>query len=470
MGKKIIMGVMPEETKVAIIENGTLSDLIIERSEKHNIAGNIYKGKVKNVLLGMQAVFVDIGQERNAFLYTGDLNKAANITVGQEIVVQVVKEAIGDKGPRATTDISLAGRYVVLLPYGDYIGISKRIESQERERLKSVVEGLKPKGIGLILRTAAQGKSCVELGKDIEFLLNTWKAVTARIKLAAVPALLYRDVDLVIRIIRDYLDENTAEIIIDNKDSYSRIKELLSYSAQFQPQVKLFHSEEDIFSFFNLTAELNKVNDRRVWLNCGGYIVIDHTEALTVIDVNTGKFSGGVNLADTVFQTNCEAADEIARQLRLRDIGGIIIIDFIDMNNEEHKKTILEVLALKLKSDRTKTTVVGLTGLGLLEMTRKKIRPNLEGLLYNECSNCRGKGFVQSPETVAIAIKRSLRANKVKNTLGRALLIQANPKVIEFLTKNEEFLILQREMGKTVNVEPVAEMHPEAFAVFLDKS
>ena len=470
MGRKIIIGVMPEETKIAITENGILSELIIERNEKNNIAGNIYKGKVKNVLPGMQAVFVDVGQEKNAFLYTGDLNNDTNITVGQEIIVQIVKEAIGDKGPRVTTAISLAGRYVVLIPYGDYIGISKRIESQERERLESIAEGLKPQGIGLILRTAAQGKSCAELGKDIEFLTNTWKTVAARIKLAAVPDLLYRDVDLVIRIVRDYLDENTDEIIIDNNDSYSRMKELLSYSAQFKPQVKFFRSDEDIFSFFNLTAELNKLNDRRVWLNCGGYIVIDHTEALTVIDVNTGKFSGGVNLADTVFQTNCEAAGEIARQIRLRDIGGIIIIDFIDMNNEEHKKAILEVLAAKLKIDRTKTTVLGLTGLGLIEMTRKKIRPNLEGLLYNECPNCRGKGFIQSPETVAIAIKRSLRANKVKNTLGRALLIQANPKVIEFLSKNEEFLLFQREIGKTVNVEPVAEMHPEAFAVFLDKS
>ena len=479
MKKTIIANVMPEETRMALLEGGELTEVSVERSESGHIVGNIYKGKVKNVLPGMQAVFVDIGRDKNAFLYVGDLQPGGSVrenpTAGQDIVIQIVKDAIGAKGPRATTHLTLPGRYVVLMPTVDYIGISRRIEdNEERERLRQLAEQVKPDGMGIIVRKVAEHRGPEELTKDVEYLLNVWNTMKLRSQRAAAPVLLYRDVDLVIRIVRDYLSADVEEFILDNREAFGRVGDLLQFcSPELLPRIHLFAGgpdNEDIFAHYGVNTEIAKLGDRRVELKSGGYLVIDYTEALTVIDVNTGKFVGKTNLADTVLQINLEAAAEIARQLRLRDIGGIIIIDFIDMDREEDQAAVLRSLEEKLKQDRTKTNLVGLTGLGLVEMTRKKARQNLEGMLYCDCPVCEGRGRLQSPETVVIGIKRQLRKiSSQARSNGGCLVIEAHPKVTELLLAQGEPEHLSLELSRAIRISPVVAMHPEVFSILWEK-
>jgi ribonuclease G len=478
MAKTIVVNITPEETRMAIFEEKELMEVSIERTKSGHTVGNVYKGKTKNVLPGMQAAFIDIGQEKNAFLYIGDtLPPGAaeaiadtSLTVGKDVLVQIVKDAIGTKGPRATTHLTLPGRYVVLMPTVDYIATSRRIASEEeRIRLKKIVEQVRPEGVGVIVRTMAEGKSEEDLQKDIEYLYNLWKALSARAKRAASPILLYRDVDLVIRIARDYLSSDVEEFIMDNQEAYGRVCDLLKYtSPELLKSVKLYQGKEDIFSHYGLDEELNKVGQRSVSLKSGGYIVIDKTEALTVIDVNTGRFVGSTNLADTVFQTNLEAAAEIVRQIRLRDIGGIIIIDFIDMDKEEHKQAVVEALEEKFKRDRTKTNVVGFTGLGLVEITRKKARKNVEGVLYSECPCCEGRGRVQSPETVVINIWRKMRNVMVQSRRQGRLVIQVHPLVAMAMKSQGEVNRMEQELACSLRIEALPEMHPEIFSILLE--
>lgn len=480
MTKTIIANIMAEETRMALVENGQLAEVSIERSESGHIVGNIYKGKIKNILPGMQAAFVDIGRDKNAFLYLGDVlprlapdgaQKQQTVTAGQELVVQIVKDAMGTKGPRVTTQITLPGRFVVLMPTVDYVGISRRIASEtERERLRQVAEKVRPQGMGLIVRTVAQDKSEEDISKDIAYLLNFWKSLSARAKRSSVPALLFRDVDLVIRIVRDYLSPDVAEFILDNREAYGRVCDLLNFSSpELVPRVQLYQGQEDIFSFYGISEEIEQIAKRRIWLKCGGYIVIDHTEALTVIDVNTGKFVGRTSLSDTVFQTNLEAAAEIARQIRLRDIGGIIIIDFIDMDKEEQKKSVLSTLEQKVKEDRTKTNILGLTGLGLVEMTRKKARQNIDQFLYSECPCCEGRGRIQSAETVAIHILRKLRHLVSRQHVKGNLVVQVHPRVAEVLQRKGEKERFEQELARTITIEVVTSLHAENFSILSGK-
>lgn len=475
MAKTIVVNIMPEETRMALLEDGELLEVSVERTHSGNVVGNIYKGKVKNVLPGMQAAFIDIGRDKNAFLYIGDTMPQAvaqpaipedMVMVGQDIIVQIVKDAIGTKGPRATTHLTLPGRYVVLMPTVDYIGISRRIDSsEERERLKQLAEKVRPQGMGMIVRTVAAGKTEEDLQKDIAYLHNLWNSLAARAKRSTSPTLLFRDVDLVIRIVRDYLSSDIDEFVVDNAEAFGRVCDLLKFiSPELLTKAKLYQGSEDLFTHHGLSAELEKIGQRQVWLKSGGYIVIDKTEALTVIDVNTGKFVGRTNLADTVFQTNLEAAQEIARQVRLRDIGGIIIIDFIDMELEQHKQAVLSALEDKLKRDKTKTNILGLTGLGLVEMTRKKARQNFEGLLYSECPCCEGRGRVQSPETVSINVRRELRKIAAKKRWQGALTIQVHPCVATLFNK-DELARMESEIGRALLVEAVPTMHPEAYSI-----
>lgn len=475
MAKTIVVNITPEETRMAIFEEKELMEVSIERTRSGHTVGNIYKGKTKNVLPGMQAAFIDIGKEKNAFLYIGDTlpQVAAQaiadsaLTVGKDVLVQIVKDAIGTKGPRATTHLTLPGRYVVLMPTVDYIATSRRITSEdERIRLKKLVEQVRPEGVGVIVRTMAEGKCEEDLAKDIEYLYNLWKALSARAKRAASPILLYRDVDLVIRIVRDYLSSDVEEFILDNQEAYGRVCDLLKYtSPELLHRVKLYQGKEDIFSHFGLDEELNKVGQRSVSLKCGGYIVIDKTEALTVIDVNTGKFVGSTNLADTVFQTNLEAATEIVRQIRLRDIGGIIIIDFIDMDKEEHKQAVVAALEEKFKRDRTKTNILGFTGLGLVEITRKKARQNVESMLYSECPCCEGRGRVQSPETVVINIWRKMRNIMVQPRRQGRLVIQVHPLVALAMNSQGEVSRMEQELACSLRIEALPQMNPEKFSI-----
>lgn len=478
MSQKIIVNTMPEETRMALLENGKLAEVSVERAERGHIVGNIYKGKVKNVLPGMQAAFVDISRDKNAFLYIGEVHPdvpaeatrtGMTLTTGQEIMIQIVKDAIGTKGPRATTHLTLPGRYIVLMPTVEYVGMSRRIISEtERERLKELANKVRPAGMGVIVRTMAEGKSQEDLQRDVDYLSNLWNSLLARHKLAHAPALLYRDVDLVIRLVRDYLTADVEEFVLDNRDAYGRVCDLLKYSSpELIPRIHLYQGNDDIFTHYGIAGEFDKLAQRIVELKCGGYIVIDKTEALTVIDVNTGKFVGCTNLADTVFQTNLEAAEEIARQIRLRDIGGIIIIDLIDMDREEHKQAVLETLAEKLKQDRTKTNVLGFTGLGLVEMTRKKARQNLDGLLYSQCPCCDGRGRIRSPETVTINIKRELRRISTQRKIQGRLVIQAHPRVVKVLEK-ADLTHLGQELSQSLDVEAVPGMHDEVFSILAE--
>lgn len=475
MAKKIIVNITPEETRMAVFENEEFIEVSIERTRSGHNVGNIYKGKTKNVLPGMQAAFIDIGREKNAFLYIGDtLPQVAaqaiadsTLTVGKDVMIQIVKDAIGTKGPRATTHLTLPGRYVVLMPTVDYIATSRRIANEEeRVRLKQIIEKVRPEGMGVIVRTMSEGKSEEDLQKDIEYLYNLWKALVARGKRATAPILLYRDVDLVIRIVRDYLSDDVEEFVLDHQEAYGRVCDLLKFaSPELVTRVRLYQGKEDIFTHYGLDEELNKLGQRSVWLKCGGYIVIDKTEALTVIDVNTGKFVGSTNLSDTVFQTNLEAASEIVRQIRLRDIGGIIIVDFIDMDKEEQKQAVVAALEEKFKRDRTKTNVLGFTGLGLVEITRKKARQNVEGVLYSECPCCEGRGRVQSPETVVINIWRKMRHVMSQSRRQGRILIQVHPLVAEAIKSQGELPRMEQELACSLRIESLAEMHPEMFSL-----
>ncbi|HWR30422.1 MAG TPA: Rne/Rng family ribonuclease [Negativicutes bacterium] len=476
MTKRIIVNVIPEETRMALAEDGTLLEVAVERTESDCMVGNIYKGRVENVLPGMQAAFINIGIGKNAFLYAGDifphksfqrLVEEDNLTVGAEIMIEIVKDAMGTKGPRATTHFSIPGRYVVVMPSVDYVGVSRRIESgEERARLRGLAGKIRPKGMGVIVRTVAEGHSEEELARDFQYLSNLWGALTIKAKRAKAPFLLYRDADLVVRIIRDHVKDDIDEVIIDNAEAHARMVELAKFiSPDLVKKIHLYKAKTEIFTHYAIEDEWSRLADRRVDLKCGGYLVIDKTEALTVIDVNTGRFIGHSNLADTVFRTNMEAAAEIARQLRLRDIGGIIVADFIDMQKDAHKKAVLAELEDRFKADNTKTNVLGLTELGLVEMTRKKARQTYEGTLYEGCPCCGGRGIIQSPDTLAITIRRQLRRIASKRP-GADLVVQMHPRIAERFGDKKTVAALEQELGIDLTVEAIEGMQPEVYAIF----
>ncbi|HOA55428.1 MAG: Rne/Rng family ribonuclease [Acetivibrionales bacterium] len=414
MRKQLIADIGISESRVALVEDGDLAEIYIERPDIDRLVGNIYRGKVSSVLPGMQAAFVNIGYEKNAFLYAGDivsmkefseddddhphdekgLNIADLVSVGQELTVQVIKEPIGSKGPRVTTNITLPGRHLVLLPDADYTGVSRRIEDEdERAKLKKIADNLKPAGMGLIVRTASEGMEEDDFTDDLGFLLKLWKNIKGKEKSGPVPRCIHKDLSLVYRLVRDLFTKDIDKFIINDRSHYEKVLELVEIvSPDLKHRVEYFAKDTSIFEYFRLDAKLARALSRKVWLKCGGYLIIDRTEALTVIDVNTGKYVGRSNLEDTVHKTNMEAADEIARQLRLRDIGGIIIIDFIDMHDKEHQQNVLDRLRQALKKDRTRTTVVGMTGLGLIEMTRKKVRQDLSSIMHVDCPYYEGSG------------------------------------------------------------------------------
>lgn len=380
MYSEIIVDVNESQTKVALLEDGELVEMYMEHADRQSMTGNIYLGKVEKVVLGLQAVFIDIGYEKSAYLYMDDIineHPLSSIydvlTEGQDIVVQVVKEPIGNKGPRVTTNITLPGKYFVLLPYMDYIGVSKKIESQEeQERLKKMVQDIRHKNMGLIIRTDAEGKEKSELIRDFEFLLKLWDNIQNKRNIKS-PDILYQDLNLLKRSVRDIFTDKIDKFVINDKNGYEEVREMVQvFCPSWKEKVEFFNKDCNIFQYYNIEGKLNKALGRKVWLKSGGYIVIDRLEALTAIDVNTGKCVYKENLEETVRLVNREAAREIARQIRLRNIGGIIIIDFIDIMNYDQQEAVLNELMHYLKRDRTKTTVMGITRLGLVEMTRKR--------------------------------------------------------------------------------------------------
>jgi ribonuclease G len=460
--KQIIVNCTSRETRVAVMENGRLAELFIERPAEQRVVGNIYKGKVDNVLPGMQAAFVDIGTDKNAFLYVDDClppeSKPADkkpdirelLTKGQEVLVEVKKEQLGTKGARVTGQVTLPGRYVVYMPNVRYIGVSRRIKSEkERERLRTVAFNSLSTEEGVIIRTLAEGISKKDIERDILFLRAQWQQAWAASKHKKPPYLVYHDLNLVARLVRDLLSDEVDEFIIDSRPRYADVLELLThYNPELKNKIRHYPGKEDIFSYHEIEGEIDKALRRKVWLKSGGYLVIDQTEAMTVIDVNTGKFTGHTELEETVVKTNLEACGEIARQLRLRDVGGIIIIDFIDMAQEENRANVYARMEAELKKDRTKTHLLGFTRLGLLEMTRKKVKQSIGEALLRSCPACGGTGRILSESSLLAAMERELLEFS-RGSHPEAMLLEMHPHISGQLTgnKNERLHELEKTLG-----------------------
>lgn len=487
MIKEIVADVDREQIRVGLLEDRQLVEFHVEKYYDERVVGNIYKGKVANVLPGMQAAFVDVGLEKNAFLYVGDLNsdllgleedelmeglKRTSIKdvlkVGQEVLVQVIKEPTGTKGARVSTNITLPGRYMVLMPTVDYIGISRRIENEgERSRLKALAEEIRPPRTGIIVRTVANDTDRESLKADVEYLNRIWEGILQKRRGGHTPRLIYKDINLLSRMVRDWLTPEVNKFYINDKHNFDKISEMVSLiSPDLKDRVSLYLGREDIFDYFNIEQEVDRALERKVWLKSGGYIVIDRTEALTVVDVNTGKFVGSIDLEDTVVKTNLEAAKEIARQLRLRDIGGIIIIDLIDMSSAEHKKLVLERLEEELKKDKTKANILGLTSLGLVEITRKKVRQSISEVLEKTCPYCEGKGSILSEETMAKKVEREL-TGIFKNRKGEAVLLEVHPSVASVVigSGGSRLVQLEQKHEKVIYIRGKEDLHPEEIRI-----
>lgn len=461
--KIIISAVNPEETRMGIVENSRLMEYVVERNNSAQLVGSIFLGRVCNVVRGIQAAFIDIGLDKNAFLYLGD---KTGITEGQRVLVEITKDARGSKGPTATLDISLAGRYAALLPEANYTGISRKItDSAERSRLKKIADEVTNGAAGAVMRTNAAGMPEEVLRTDLQQLMADWQIIQARAKLARSPQVLHRELDISVRIVRDYLNSCIDEVVVDSQAVYGRLQELLQNIAESRSCKLLLHDKQtDIFSYYRLSDDIASISDRRIDLPSGGYLVIDYTEAMTVIDVNSGHFSGRENLAETVIQINREAADEIARQLRLRDIGGIIVVDFIDMDKKEYREEIMERLQQALRADKMKPCVQDMTVLNLVEITRKKARQNLSAVLYAPCPVCQGSGRVQSQETVGLEIKRRLRTLLAKPCAPRSILIMVSPWLAEWLN-HKIIRQWEKELNCTLAVTAEPRLQLETFSL-----
>ena len=504
MYKKIVINVAEHETRVALLEDGNIAELFIERGDGSDIAGNIYKGKVQRVLPGMQAAFVDIGLKQAAFIYVNDviggnysaiedfqeddvdgennlpyneyisINRRERhieelITEGQEIMVQAAKTPIGSKGARLTTHISLPGRFLVLMPSSEHIGISRRIEDEEeRGRLKMCVETIRENNFGYIVRTAAEGVQEEKLEYEMGFLKNLWASIQQKYQTAPSPSLLHKEVAVSLRAVRDLLLHEAEKLIIDSRTGYESI---LSFLDTFMPSLKdsveLYEGLEPIFDAFNLEADISRALKKKVWLKSDGYIVIEHTEALAAIDVNTGRYVGKYNLEETILKTNLEAVKEIAYQIRLRDIGGIIIIDFIDMEKKSNQEKVFNALTEALKKDRSKTHVLPISELGLIQMTRKRIRKPLTRLLCEPCFYCDGEGYLISKQTVCYNIYREI-LRESKDMIGVKISLRVNPEIAELLYGEESQIVVSAEriIGKQIVIYPDAALHMEEFDIF----
>lgn len=482
MDKKILVNCNNRATRVAILEAGKLVELYIERPLEHRIVGNLYKGIVANVLPGMQAAFVDIGLEKNAFLYVDDIYTDNGVRVpartaidkllkvGEEIIVQVVKEPFGNKGARVTGQITLPGRYLVLVPGAEYVGVSRRIESVvEKERLRRKVAKMRPPEMGLIVRTVAEGAEEEALKQDLAFLMQLWHLVLNRFQQKTAPAILYQDLALTCRIARDLFVEDFNCFLVDHEHEYEKVCEILdcfSPQPKLKQRVSLYREDEPIFERYGVEKELEKALQRQVWLKSGGYLVFDEAEALTVVDVNTGRYIGRRNLADTILRTNLEAAEEIARQIRLRDIGGIIIIDFIDMTIEDHRQKVLNKLNESIRQDRTKTYVLGLTSLGLVEMTRKKVRQDLAEVLLQHCPYCGGSGRVLTALAASTRIERELR-DTLQKAPREAVLVEMHHEVASIIigTGGGNLKKMEEDLGKHIFIRGSEDTHIEQYRI-----
>jgi ribonuclease G len=490
MQQDILINWSPQETRVAIVEHGAVQELHVERTLERGLVGNVYLGKVARVLPGMQSAFIDIGLERAAFLHVADVwhppqdgetisaAKSAQALIpiekqvfeGQALMVQVIKDPIGTKGARLSTQISIAGRLLVYLPQDDHIGVSQRIPAAQRDELRSRLVKLSgPQGGGFILRTNGEDATDAELSEDIGYLRKAW----ARVKDASVRlppmSLLHQDLSLLERVLRDLVGESTQTIRVDSREQFDALK---SFGQEFMPlaagKLQHYKGERPIFDLYAVDEEIAKALARRVDLKSGGYLIVDQTEALTTVDVNTGGYVGARNFDDTIFKTNLEAAQAIARQLRLRNLGGIIVVDFIDMSREDHRDAVLGEFRKQLARDRVKTTAGTFSQLGLVEMTRKRTRESLAHMLCEPCAVCAGKGIVKTPRSVAYDIFREI-LREARQFNPREFRVVASPKVIElFLDEESQHLAgLSEFIGKPVSLQSEAAMAQEQYDIVL---
>lgn len=488
--KELIINVNPLETRIARLEDGYLVELMIERQENPSIVGNIYKGIVDSVVPGMQAAFIDIGFEKNGFLYvsdiagaegTGDIDLADDapraktrarrarqqpietmLKRGQSVMVQVVKDRLGTKGARLTNFITIAGRYAVLMPTVKTLGVSRKIESgKERDRLRQILRQVRPKDCGLITRTAGEGKSKADFQSDAKYLARTWERVKDKFEHMNGAGLVREDLSPVLRVVRDQFTADIGRLVVDSEDEYNRILGFIdSLAPTLRKRVKQYKMRRPIFDKLGVEDQIAKALRRKVHLKSGGHICIDQTEALVAIDVNTGKFTGKRQLEDTVFKTNLEAADEIARQLRLRDMGGIIVCDFIDMRLEKNKRALIQKLSEAVKKDRAKTTISEVSELGLIEMTRKRVKHNLMSALSQTCPYCEGSGQVRSITTMTFDVLRNLQSLFCQ-TKEKQITLQVHPDVARRLRTENEALLksIGERFEREIEVESVSDFH-----------
>ncbi|NLH50299.1 MAG: Rne/Rng family ribonuclease [Myxococcales bacterium] len=520
-GSELVINVTHQEKRVALLENGHLVELHIEPVRERGIVGNIYKGKVMRVLPGMQAAFVDIGLDRAAFLYVADVRdpekevdlyeeKAEEeaeafagmqpdgggdafdqeinaspvaaavapaavgqpieelLREGQEIMVQVAKEPIGSKGARITSHVSLPARNLVLMPFMDHVGVSRRIEDEEeRTRLKQLVDGLRPEGTGFIIRTAAHGKDRETLANDVEFLNGLWQNIHKKYKSSRAPSLMHSDLSITLRAIRDLFNTDIERVMIDSPEEYEKI---LNFFGKHMPRmncrIDLYEGEEPIFDYYGLEVEISRALQPKVWLKSGGYIVIEQTEALIAVDVNTGRYVGKHNLEDTILKTNLEAVKEICYQLRLRNLGGLIIIDFIDMEKEASREKVFAALQEELTKDRAKTNILKISELGLVEMTRKRTRESIARVLSEPCPYCDGKGYVKSKISICGEIFREIK-KEFKKATGKNIVLQVHPEIADLLYEEERAGLeyLEQLSGRRITIKDNSTFHLEQFEV-----
>lgn len=517
MSDQLIVNVASFETRIALLEGGVVTELLIERNADRGLVGNIYLGKVQRVLPGMQAAFVELGIGKAAFLYVGDVvrsqpsldpndseeqqkhgllenlmetdenalesdslvkqkrknkerEKIENLLKpGQDLLVQVTKDPIGTKGPRISCNISVPGRHVVFMPNYDHIGISRKIvEDEERERLKSLLLEKKPPGGGFVARTVSQNVPSEKILADCEYLVSMWQEVEKKVKAQKAPVLIQPELDILLKCARDMTHETLSRIVLDNEGAHRRLINFLQIFHQpMCEKVELYEKPEPIFSNFGIESEIARAMSRKVWLRSGGYLIIDQAEALTVIDVNTGKFVGKRNLEDTIIRTNLEAVREVAYQLRLRNIGGMVIVDFIDMETQTDRDKILNALMEALKKDRARCNVVKISELGLVEMTRQRTRESLERRMCETCFYCDGKGTLKSKKTIVYEIFREL-LTRGKNLLEPQIIVHAHPEVVDLVygEEQENLVKIEEQIEKQITVRPRGSFHQEQFDIF----
>ncbi len=494
MSKEILISVEPQETRVAVVDAGRLEEFYVERASGHRIVGNVYKGKVQSVTSGIGAAFVEIGMPKNGFLYISDIFSQSEeleknfeivsrgnthsaskkiddiVKKDQEILVQVTKEPFGTKGARLTTKISIPGRYLVLMPNSDHIGISKRIEDRkERDRLRQILSGLRiPQDIGLIVRTAGEKRNKKDFIRDLHFLLRLWKNTKVRFSRTKAPTLLHQEHGLIYRILRDQFSEDIAKLIVDSRHQY---KEIARYVSQLMPHMKghiqLYQDTDPLFEKKRIEPQIEKIYDRKVDLKGGGYIIIERTESLVAIDVNSGSFIGKKDVEDTVFSVNMEAVKEVASQIKLRDLGGIIVIDFIDMKAAQHRKRVYHALQDELQKDKAKTNILHISDIGLIQMTRQRSRNTVESIAYQVCPYCRGKGATKSVQTMAIAAIRKIKGFYSLNRGIKRIEVFVHSDVASQIINHDAGSVrqLERYYRASINIRPDPALHIEQVKV-----